>query len=105
MTYSERATPILYSSSIDIFRLSLTVLKLFDFSFWLGKAYSEPFWGVLGVKLPPNFEICKFNPRKALPYVRPRFLSYCARKSVHGYGLESILRCEKQKKKVTGHVH
>jgi len=38
-------------------------------------------------KTPPNFTTTHFSSKNGLPYTRPRLLSYCARKSVHEYGL------------------
>jgi len=43
LTESERATPVSYSGFSDIFRVNLTVSKLFDILFWLVIATSNPF--------------------------------------------------------------
>ena len=58
--------PTLYRLSVDIFRLSLTVQKLFECVDLI--SYQR-------------------DPQKALPYSKPRRLSYRACKSVQPFGL------------------
>ena len=81
-------TPSLYSCSIDILCLSWTAWELFDL-FILGGISLLPanFVGVSGENDSKKSKFWKTLAERALPYVKPRLLSYCAWKSVHGFGL------------------
>jgi len=50
------------------------------------------FWGVFRVKRPQKIVSCNYKPQKALPYTRPRRLSYYVQESVHGFRRDAIPR-------------
>ena len=77
-------SPILYMLSVEIFRLSLTVQKLFECIDLAGNLASRfQNLGFSGLLTPK----CNFDPQKALPYSKPRHLSHRACKSVKPFGL------------------
>jgi len=66
-----------------------------------GKCPFRPIYGVFHRKTPKSSEWHISHPQKGLPYTRPRLLSYCALKLVHGRRVwaVAVLKNKKQKTK------
>ena len=80
-------TPILYRASVEIFRISLTLQKLFECIDLAGNlAIGSQNLGFL----PRNVTAYQRDPRKALPFIKPRRLSHRACKSVKPSGLRGL---------------
>ena len=81
--------PQVYIHALLTYFAYLQPLKSYStFSFWLGFPYCwRNLWGFRGKWPPKSQNSEKILALRALPYVKPRLLSYRAWKSVDGYGL------------------
>ena len=71
------------------------------FSFWLGFRYCRRNLRGFGEKWPQKVKVSKNTWLESTSYVRKRLLSYCAWKSVHGYGLYAWLGNKQKTKNIT----
>jgi len=85
ITCFEKVPTLSYSRLIDIFRLTLTRLKLFDFSFWLEKPMPNHFWVVFRVKHSNIAKVHHFNQQKGFQFATPRVLIYCSCITFHWF--------------------
>jgi len=69
-----------------------------------GNFFFRPILGCFLGKTSPNFITTHFSSQKGLSCTRPRLLSYCARKLVHGYS-RALLKYNTKKNKVTGPLY